>query len=205
MSIRPGWYYHAHEDDKVKSLPQLLDIYYNSIGRNSSLLINFPVDKRGLIHENDRQQIMKLAAKIKEDFSEDLAQKASIITAQERGKGFEVGNILNQDPKKYWTTKDGVDSVDIYFTFPEPTRFNRFLIQEHIPLGQRIKKFELEVETENGWEKVYAGTTVGYKRILRFDEVETQRLRLKFSESKASPTISKVGIYLAPPLDASHL
>jgi alpha-L-fucosidase len=200
VSIRPGWYYHAHEDNKVKSLPDLLDIYYNSIGRNSSLLINFPVDKRGLIHEKDREQILKLAEKIKEDFSDDLAQKASVITGRERGQGYEVSNILDQDPASYWTTEDGVDSVAIYFTFAKPTAFNRFLIQEYIPLGQRIKRFVLEAETDKGWEKIHSGTTVGYKRILRFDEVETQRVRFKILESKASPTISKIGIYLAPPL-----
>ncbi len=198
VSIRPGWYYHQYEDHKVKTLPQLLEIYYKSIGRNSALLINFPVDRRGLIHEKDVEQIMKLSTKIKEDFETDLTADASIQASNERGKGYEATQALDDDKETYWATEDEVMAGSIVLSFEEEITFNRFTIQEYIPLGQRIKEFTLEVETEEGWKKVADGTTVGAKRILRLDDVTTRQIRV--SEAKASPTISKIGVYRAPAL-----
>lgn len=200
VSIRPGWYYHAYEDHKVKTLPQLLDIYYNSIGRNASLLINFPVDRRGLIHERDVEQIMKLSTKIKEDFAVDLAQKAKLSASNERGRGFEISQVQNDDKNRYWAAEDGVIHNEIIIKFPQKQRINRFLAQEHIALGQRIKEFTLEAKTPNGWQLIHKGSTIGIKRILRFEEVETDKLRFTILDAKASPTISRLGVYLAPKL-----
>lgn len=200
VSIRPGWYYHTYEDHKVKTLPQLLDIYYNSIGRNASLMINFPVDRRGLIHEKDVEQIMKLSTKIKEDFAMDLAQNAKLSASNERGRGFEISQVLNEDKNKYWAAEDGVIHNEILIKFPQKQSINRFLAQEHIALGQRIKGFTLEAKTENGWQLIHIGTTIGTKRILRFDEVETDELKFSITDAKASPTLSKISVYQAPKL-----
>lgn len=200
VSIRPGWYYHAYEDHKVKTLPQLLDIYYNSIGRNASLLINFPVDRRGLIHEKDVEQIMKLSTKIKEDLAVDLVQNAKLTASNERGRGFEISQVLNEDKNKYWAAEDGVIHNEILIKFPQKQSINRFLAQEHIALGQRIKGFTLEAKTENGWQLIHRGTTIGTKRVLRFDEVETDELKFSITGAKASPTLSKISVYQAPKL-----
>lgn len=200
VSIRPGWYYHEYEDHKVKTLPQLLDIYYNSIGRNASLLINFPVDRRGLIHEKDVEQIMKLSTKIKEDFAVDLAQKAKLSASNERGRGFEIKQVLNEDKNKYWAAEDGVINNEILIQFPKKQSINRFMAQEHIALGQRVKAFTLEAKTEKGWELIHNGTTIGAKRILRFEDVDTDALRFTITDAKASPTISRIGVYHAPAL-----
>ena len=200
VSIRPGWYYHAYEDHKVKTLPQLLDIYYNSIGRNAALLINFPVDRRGLIHEKDVEQIMKLSTKIKEDFAVDLAQKAKLSASNERGRGFEIKQVLNEDKNKYWAAEDGVIHNEILIQFPKNQSINRFLMQEHIALGQRVKAFTLEAKTEKGWKLIHSGTTIGAKRILRFEDVETDALKFTITDAKASPTLSRIGVYHAPAL-----
>ena len=200
VSIRPGWYYHEYEDHKVKTLPQLLDIYYNSIGRNAALLINFPVDRRGLIHEKDVEQIMKLSTKIKEDFAVDLAQKVKLSVSNERGRGFEIKQVLNEDKNKYWAAEDGVIHNEIIIQFPQIQSINRFMAQEHIALGQRVKAFTLEAKTEKGWELIHNGTTIGAKRILRFDDVDTDALRFTITDAKASPTISRIGVFHAPAL-----
>ncbi|MGY6741749.1 MAG: alpha-L-fucosidase [Cecembia sp.] len=200
VSIRPGWYYHEYEDHKVKTLPQLLDIYYNSIGRNAALLINFPVDRRGLIHEKDVEQIMKLSTKIKEDFAVDLAQKAKFSASNERGRGFEIKQVLNEDKNKYWAAEDGVIHNEIIIQFPQIQSINRFMAQEHIALGQRVKAFTLEAKTEKGWELIHNGTTIGAKRILRFEDVDTDALRFTITDAKASPTISRIGVFHAPAL-----
>jgi alpha-L-fucosidase len=200
VSIRPGWYYHEYEDHKVKTLPQLLDIYYNSIGRNAALLINFPVDRRGLIHEKDVEQIMKLSTKIKEDFAVDLAQKAKLSASNKRGRGFEIKQVLNEDKNKYWAAEDGVIHNEILIQFPKNQNINRFLVQEHIALGQRIKAFTLEAKTEKGWKLIHSGTTIGAKRILRFEDVETDALKFTITDAKAGPTLSRIGVYHAPQL-----
>ena len=200
VSIRPGWYYHKYEDHKVKNLPQLLEIYYNSIGRNSSLLINFPVDTRGLIHENDEAAILRFGEKIKKDFELNLASFAEIEASGDRGKGYEAENVLDEDYQTYWTLKDGAPQSDLILDFGKEISFNRLLLQEYTPLGQRVKAFSLEREVAGNWEKIAEGTTIGYKRILRFEDVKAQRIRIKFLDGKDIPLISKVGIYNAPKL-----
>lgn len=201
VSIRPGWYYHEYEDHKVRSLPELLDIYYNSIGRNASLLLNFPVDKRGLIHENDIAQLNKLTDKIAEDFAENLVtEQTSITSDKDRGRGYEAENVLDEKQDTYWATPDGELSGSITISFNEPITFNRFLVQEHISLGQRVKAFTLEAQTEAGWETVAEGTTIGYKRILRLKDIKANSIRFTVVDAKDSPTIANLAIYFAPKL-----
>lgn len=200
VSIRPGWYYHKYEDHKVRSLPELLEIYYKSIGRNSSLLINFPVDTRGLIHENDVDAIMKLANKVKEDFANNLALQASASANDERGRGYGVENVLDGDYETYWTTPDGGNTGEITLDFGSEVTFNRLLLQEYTPLGQRVKSFVLEKETDGNWEKIAEATTIGHKRILRFPDVTASSVRVRFTDGKDIPVISEIGIYNAPKL-----
>lgn len=200
VSIRPGWYYHAYEDHKVKTLPELMEIYYKSIGQNSSLLINFPVDVRGLIHEKDEEAILKMAAKIKEDFAVNLAEKASLKSSFGRGKGYEVSNLTDGDFDTYWTTPDGKIQASVELDFGKSVSFNRLLLQEFVNLGQRVKAFSLEREVNGSWEKIAEGTTIGYKRILTFPDTEAQKIRINFMDGKGIPVISEIGVYSAPAL-----
>lgn len=197
VSIRPGWYYHAHEDDKVKTLEELTEIYYQSIGSNAALLINFPVDRRGLIHENDETQILTLATKIKKDFEVDLISKATVSASNERGKGFESKNVLGLDLANYWAASDGIIQNEILLAWEQPVTINRFLAQEFIPLGQRVKSFVLEAKLGGQWKVIHKGTTIGAKRILRFDTVQTTDLRLTIQDAKASPTLARLGVFFA--------
>ena len=113
VSIRPGWYYHESEDHKVKSVKHLVDIYYHSIGRNASFLLNFPVDRRGLIHERDVEQLMKMVEVIRRDMERDLAWEANIEASQVRGdsRKFDAIKVADDDPETYWATDDGVLSA----------------------------------------------------------------------------------------------
>jgi len=200
VSIRPGWYYHAYEDHKVKTLPELMEIYYKSIGQNSSLLINFPVDTRGLIHEKDEEAILKMAAKVKEDFAVNLAKEASFDASADRGKGYSAENLNDGDFNTYWTTPDGQMQAYVEVDFGKSLSFNRLLIQEFVNLGQRVKAFSLEKEVNGSWEKIAEGTTIGYKRILRFPDTEAQKIRINFLDGKGIPVISEIGIFSAPAL-----
>nr|WP_319268202.1 alpha-L-fucosidase [uncultured Draconibacterium sp.] len=200
VSIRPGWYYHPYEDHKVKTLPQLLDIYYNSIGRNGSLLINFPVDTRGLIHEKDEEQILKLAEAVKADFANDLAtgKNAEATSVRGNSKKYKAANVTDNDQDTYWATDDGVVQASVTIDLGEETTFNRFLVQEDIRLGQRVKEFSVDAYINNEWEEIDSQTTIGRKRILRLPETTASKVRFTVKDSKASPVITKIGIYHAP-------
>ncbi|MGC1630822.1 MAG: alpha-L-fucosidase, partial [Gelidibacter sp.] len=200
VSIRPGWYYHESEDNKVKTLKELLDIYYKSIGRNSTLLLNLPVDRRGLVHENDERQLKKLTAQLKEDFAINLALKAQASTNHVRGNAskYNADNAVDGDKSTYWTTDDNITRASITIDFKKPTLFNRFLVQEYILLGQRVKHFSLEAEVDGKWETIDNQTTIGYKRILRLQDITATKIRLNIEDAKGSPLISNIGVYHAP-------
>lgn len=200
VSIRPNWYYHKSDDNKVKTLKELLDIYYFSIGRNSTLLLNLPVDRRGLVHENDEKQLKKLTAQLKEDFATNLALHAKVSASNVRGNSskFKPKHAVDGNKNTYWTTDDGITKASITIDFEKPTSFNRFLVQEHIPLGQRVKQFSLEVEIDGKWMRLENQTTIGYKRILRFKDVQATKIKLNIEASKGTPIISNIEVYHAP-------
>ncbi len=200
VSIRPGWYYHPSEDHQVKTLPHLLDIYYHSVGRNASLLINFPVDTRGLIHEKDEEQILKLAEALKGDFAVNLAEGKKATATNTRGKSrkYKPNNTIDNNPDTYWATDDSVIVSSLTVDFEEPTEFNRFLVQEDIRFGQRVRKFTLEAFVNNEWKIIAGQTTIGRKRILRFPEVVATQLRINILDSRACPVISNIGVFRAP-------
>jgi alpha-L-fucosidase len=200
VSIRPGWYYHPSEDHKVKTLPHLLDIYYNSIGRNASFLLNFPVDTRGLIHEKDVEQVMKLAGAVKADFANNLALGKRVTATNIRGNSrkYKAGNVTDGDSDTYWATDDNIIESSLEINFRQPTEMNRFMVQEDIRLGQRIKKFKLEALVEGEWQLIASETTIGRKRILRFPNVTATKLRLSIEDAKASPVISNIEVFKAP-------
>ncbi len=200
VSIRPGWYYHAYEDHKVKTLPELLEIYYQSIGQNSSLLINFPIDTRGLIPDSDVKAILELAAKVKEDFAVNLATGAKVSASSSRGAGYGASQVLDGDYKSFWSSAAGEQSASVELDFGQPQSFNRILIQEYVNLGQRVSAFTVEKEVEGKWLPLAQGTTIGYTRILRVPDTQAQKIRINFLEAKGEPLIAELGVYAAPAL-----
>lgn len=200
VSTRPGWYYHPADDHKVKSLNHLLDIYYQSVGRNSTLLLNFPVDTRGLIHEQDIEQIKKLSETLSADFANNLALGKAITASQirENHSLFGADQVNDANSETYWTTDDSVLTASLTIDFGEATEFNRFVLQEYIALGQRVQAFSLDAWTGEKWTEIASETTVGYKRIMRLPNTVASKIRLNITESKACPLISTVEVYFAP-------
>ena len=199
-SIRPGWFYHTYEDNRVKTLPQLMNIYYSSVGRNAPLLLNFPIDTRGLIHENDVKASKDFAIAVKEAFAVNLAEKAKLSASNVRGNSKEFGAEKTIDGNKdtYWATDDGVTNASLTIDFGKPTTFNRFLVQEYIRFGQRVKAFTVEALVDGTWKELAKATTIGYKRILRFPGVKATQVRFTITDSKSCSVISNLGIYNAP-------
>lgn len=195
VSIRPGWFYRDSENDKVKSVNKLLQIYYESVGRNSLLLLNVPADTRGHIHEVDSVRLMAYRAALDSIFSADLAQGASISASDTRGRKFAASNMLDGDYCSYWAPHDGASTPSITLTFPEPRTFNRVVLQEYIPLGQRVKSFTVEVATDGSWQTIAHETTIGYKRIVLTPTVTASAVRITFDDAFACPAISSLQLY----------
>ena len=203
VSIRPGWFYSASTDEKVKSVADLTDIYYTSVGRNSNLLLNVPPDRRGLIHPNDSIRLMEFRQVIDKTFAVDLAKKAKITATHTRGKSsqYKAQNLADGKFDTYWATDDGQLSASIEIDFGKEQTFNRLVLQEYIPLGQRVKTFSVEYRDGGTWQPIDRQTTIGYKRILRFPTITVQKLRVNIEESLACPVLNGIGVYLAPETD----
>ena len=193
-SIRPGWFYHETENEHVKSLSKLMDTYYKSVGRNSTLLLNFPVAPNGRIHPNDSLRGLAFKKMIDEVFKENLIEKGKVKV--EKGIGAQAN--------------DNLHSSTFTVQWDKPMTFNRFLAEEDIALGQRVKKFMLEVEVDRKWQPLKDAlaengdglTTIGHRRIICFPTLTATKLRFTITDSKAEPIIKKLGVYLAPEITA---
>lgn len=194
-SIRPGWFYHASEDDKVRSQEELLAIYYGSVGGNASFLLNIPPDKRGLVHENDVMILKEFGATIARNFETNLLEDSTLTVSQSMDESHKIQNVLNKETDSYWCPASGTEAAVIEIDFHKEQTFNMFVMMEHIQSGQRIEEYSIEVKVGGKWEKVYKGTTIGYKRICRFAAVKAQYVRLSIEKSRWQPTLSCIGIF----------
>ena len=175
VSIRPGWFYHADQDERVRSLANLVNIYYRSVGCNSVLLLNIPPDRRGLIHEVDVQRIKELSEYIGKTFANNYVENGAQMWKAEVGQS-----------KEYNVKTDAM--------------VNTFLIQEDIAQGQRVEDFLVEVYSNGAWQYAAEGTTVGYKRLLRFSDCQPEKIRVTIRGARGTANISNVGLYYAEPL-----
>lgn len=198
VSIRPGWFYHPEEDDKVKSPEQLADLYYRSVGHNATLLLNFPVDRDGLIHPVDSANAINFHKMVQRELSHNLVAGMKAKVSSERGKQFAAKALTDNSWDTYWATPDGVNNATIEFRFKKPQPMNRIMLQEYIPLGQRVKKFTVEYLDGDTWKTVGQNeetTTIGYKRLLRFRTVESKGIRVRIIDSRGPICINNVGVY----------
>ena len=198
VSIRPGWFYHQNEDDKVKTVDELCEIYYNSVGRNANLLLNFPIAPNGRIHPIDSTRIMEFYQTISNELSHNLLADAKVKADNERGRRYSASKVNDNDPETYWATTDDHSFGTISFTMDKPVTMSRVMIQEYVKLGQRVKSFYMEGELDGQWFKITpydSTTTVGYKRIVRFDPVKLDKLVIYFEESRGPLSISNIEAY----------
>lgn len=198
VSIRPGWFYSASTDNRVKSLDKLVDIYHTSVGRNGNLLLNVPPDRRGLIHPNDSARLMEFGKAINETFAVNLAKNVKADFVRGHARKYAEENLVDGDYDSYWTSEDKQLSASIEIYMDGKQAFNRLLLQEYIPLGQRVKAFSVEYWDGADWKAIDRQTTIGYKRILRFPTITAQKLRINIEEALACPVLNEIGVYRAP-------
>jgi alpha-L-fucosidase len=198
VSIRPGWFWHEAENSKVKTPRQIRELYYASVGRGGSLLLNVPPDRRGLIHEADAASLREFGSLRRETFRSNLAAQARVAASNVRGHRPEWGgrNLVDGDRHSYWSTDDGITNADVVFEFSRPVRFNLVRLREYIALGQRIDAFAVDLWRDGDWQIFGIGTSIGLGRILRStDFVTTTRIRLRIIRATASPAISECGVF----------
>lgn len=210
VSVRPGWFYHHREDHQLRSLSTLIDYYYQSVGRNANLILNFPVEHSGRIPKSDSIRIMEWRAMLDKQFANNIAPLAEVEASNCRGRGYEARNITDNNWDTYWATQDGVLDGELSFKFDDIQQINTILLQEYINLGQRVADFEIEYKNKEGKivpiETEEETTTIGYKRIVRFENIETKELIVKFKQSRGVLCINNIELYSAPKvLDAPSI
>jgi len=196
VSIRPGWFYHQAEDTKLKTVSQLMEIYFASVGRNCNLLLNIGVDRRGLVNEHDIARLMEFKTVRENAFKVNLA-KGTISADQVRGqnKMFSADKLLDNSFDTFWATDDSITKSSFTLDFGKETEFDTVLLQENIALGQRVKSFSIQIWDGEKFVTISKQTTIGYKRIVRFPKVRTNKLKIAIEDSRACPTISTLEVY----------
>ena len=196
VSLRPGWFY--HEDQDPKSLEELVEIYFHSVGRGTPLLLNIPPNQDGLFDEKDIQRLYEFAAYRDELYKEDLALGAKVS-----------GSALSPDYAGHHLT-DGLETsswasdaelpIQLELDLGSPKTFDVIELREDLKLGQRIAAFHVQVELDGVWQEFGSGYTVGYKRLLRGSVVEAQKIRVTITETQALPLLTKISLYKTPTL-----
>ncbi len=198
VSIRPGWFWRESENSRLKSLGNLMKIYYESVGRNSLLLLNVPPDTRGHIYEADSLRLMAFRAALDYVLSVNYAEGAMISASDVRGDSemFSPANLLDEDYDSYWAVDDGIMTPYVTLEFDSPRTFNRVMLQEYIPLGQRVYSFTVEAMSEDGqWTEIARETTIGYKRIVLVPQTTAVALRVNITGALACPVLNRLALY----------
>jgi alpha-L-fucosidase len=178
VSIRPGWFYHPKEDSLVRTPSGLMDLYFSSVGRNSVLLLNIPPNREGLISDADVRSLRGWRRRMDATFGVDLAAGA-------------IWSRGSRDER--WGRNDTTAMVAV--TLKGEKAFDVLSLQEDIRQGQRVERWVFEAKVDGEWKEVVSGTTIGYKRLMRFSPVSARYVRLRIVSSRLSPIVSKIGLY----------
>jgi len=200
VSIRPGWFYHPAEDGQVKTTRELVDLYYASVGRGASLLLNLPPDRRGRIHENDARALLGFRQELDRTFSVDLARGSRASASNVRGADPRFAATMATDGRRdtYWSTDDGVTTPTLELDLGRDVSFDVVGLREHLPLGQRVEEWALDAWQAGAWTEVARGESIGNRRLWRGETVTTRRVRLRITKSAACPALAELSLHLAP-------
>lgn len=194
VSIRPGWFYHPHEDTAVKSGRDLMKLYVTSVGRGSNLLLNVPPDRRGLINAVDSASLMAFKEMRENNFRTNLAQRASVKVSSSRA-GYLPSVLTDGFRFSHWAPLKTETTCWVEVEMNQPMEFNTIVLQEYIEAGQRVEAFTVEVFDGTNYNQVAEGTTVGYKRIIQFPVQLASKVRVNILKSKASPVLGEIQLY----------
>ena len=196
VSLRPGWFY--HEDQDPKSLEELVEIYFHSVGRGTPLLLNIPPNQDGLFDEKDIQRLYEFAAYRDKLYKEDLAL-GSKVSGPSLSEDFACCHLTDGRKTSSWAS-DAELPISLELDLGAPEAFDVIELREDLKLGQRIAAFHVQVELDGVWQEFGSGYTVGHKRLLRGSVVEAQKIRVTITEAQALPLLTKISLYKTPSL-----
>ena len=193
-SVRPGWFYHKAYDKQVKDTDKLIDLWFNSIGVSSTMLLNFPPDKRGLVFETDAKNAIDAHKIIEKVLSKNFAQNASVKANSVRD-GFPAENIINGNYDDVYVPEEGVLNPVIEITLEKEEIFDTLLLGEYIELGVRVGGFTAEAFIDGKWTLLADKKSIGYKKAIYFSPVTSDRIRITITEAMAEPVLREFGLY----------
>src|SRR5699024_1619210 len=164
VSIRPGWFYHPEEDDEVKTVAELIDLYKKSVGRNCTLLLNIPPMPSGKLNPVDVKRLYAFSDSLQKLFDNNLSLNKT-ITSQSIAQKYPPSNLTDGSWDSFWISAEGDTTATLTIDLSQPQTFDHIVLQEFIPIGQRIASYSIEAKQQQGWQKIADGTTIGYKRI----------------------------------------
>ena len=200
VSIRPGWFHHQAEDAKVKSLDQLVDLYFKSAGRNSVLLLNVPPDKHGLLADADVARLKEFGAAVRglNERSVTADATATAGATREPAQQFAPQLVLDDNADTCWATPDDITFASLEVTLKTPREINVISVGEALTFGERVSKYHIEVAQAGQWRTVARGTIIGQRNLFSIPRTTVGGLRLVIEAARACPAIASFGAYLAP-------
>lgn len=197
VSIRPGWFYHAAEDERVRSPENLLGLYFQSVGRGANLLLNLPPDRRGRIHEADCASLRGFREQLERLFARDLAKEARVTASSVRAGLAACGpeRAVDGEASAFWPPEDGDAAASLILDFDRPVTFSVVSLREYLPLGQRVDEFALDTWDGDRWQEVCRGTAIGNRRLVDLPRQTSRRLRLRITRAAACPAVSEMAVY----------
>jgi len=200
VSIRPGWFYHPAEDDQVKTPRELLDLYFESVGRGASFLLNVPPDRRGRIHESDERALRGFGELLEATFGTDLAQGATATGSNVRGNDprFAAANVRDGRRDTYWATDDAVTTPELVLDLGRAVTFDVVSLREYLPLGQRVEDWALDAWADGAWREFAKGRAIGNRRLWRGPAITTDRVRLRITGAPVAPALSELTLHRLP-------
>jgi alpha-L-fucosidase len=198
VSIRPGWFYHAFQDEKVKSLATLADIYFKSVGRNSVLLLNIPPDKRGLLADPDVARLKEFRMFMDRLYATDFAKTSTVTASSRRDASVHETTLVDGNLDTYWTPGKSSGTNFVEFDLGQARTFNVARIQENIALGERVSAYGIQALEREQWRTITSGQVIGHKQLRCFPSVTARRVRLVIDKASAPPAIAEFGLHLNP-------
>ncbi|MCX6623434.1 MAG: alpha-L-fucosidase [Acidobacteria bacterium] len=196
VSMRPGWFWHEQQNGRVKTPEQLMDLYFQSVGRGANLLLNIPPDRRGLLHENDAASLRDFGERLTSLFRENLAARARVKASNVRGAAFRAENLVDGRSGTFWSTADPLTAAEVTLEFASPVSFRVVRLREHTPLGQRVDRFAIDTWRDGEWKTAAESTSIGSCRLIRLDQaLRTNKVRLRILAAQACPAIEELGIF----------
>jgi alpha-L-fucosidase len=202
VSLRPGWFYHKEQDEKVKPPDTLLSLYYQSVGRGACLDLGLSPDRRGLLNDNDVTSLKKFGEILKSTFEVNLAKGAALKASNVRGKNqklFGASRLLDNDRYSYWATDDKVTTPQLILDLQAPKTFNVIRLRENIKLGQRIDAVAVDAWQDGKWQQIAVATSIGGNRLIRLpNNVTASKVRLRVTKAAVCIALSDFGLYKEP-------